>query len=58
MKARDVMTAESVPVRANTSTRDIARLLLERGISAVPVVDEVGALVARPFTSMGYHILG
>ena len=44
MKARDVMTAEPVSVGPDTSTRNIARLLLERGISAVPVVDEGGAL--------------
>jgi CBS domain-containing protein len=42
MKARDLMSREVISVRPDTRARDIARLLLERGISAVPVVDETG----------------
>ena len=43
MKARDVMTSKVITVRADTATRDIARLLLESHISAVPVLDRSGA---------------
>ena len=39
MKARDVMTPSPVTVGPETSVREIAKLLLERRISAVPVVD-------------------
>ena len=42
MNAKDVMTAEVVSVSPNTPTSEIARLLLEKGISAVPVVDAGG----------------
>jgi CBS domain-containing protein len=43
MKARDVMTAAVVSVGPETPTREIATLLRDHGISAVPVVDAVGA---------------
>ena len=43
MKARDVVTARVVSVRADTPNREIARLLLENHISAVPVLDGSGA---------------
>jgi CBS domain-containing protein len=43
MKAREVMTTDVVTVGEHTPTRDIARLLLERHISALPVVDQSGA---------------
>jgi len=42
MMAREVMTADVVSVRPETPTPDVARLLLEKGISAVPVVDDRG----------------
>jgi CBS domain-containing protein len=42
MKARDVMTTRVVSVGAEASTRDIARLLDDNHISAVPVVDQQG----------------
>jgi len=45
MKARDVMTSKVISVRADMPIRDIARLLLKNHISAVPVLDEAGALV-------------
>jgi CBS domain-containing protein len=45
MKAREVMTAEVATVSPDTPTREVARLLTERGISAVPVVDDKGAPV-------------
>ena len=43
MNARDVMSKPVVSVHPDTSTREIARLLVEKAITAVPVVDENGA---------------
>ena len=43
MNARDVMSKPAVTVHPHTPTREIARLLVEKGISAVPVVDDNGA---------------
>lgn len=40
--ARDIMTTEIVSVGPDTPTNEIARLLLDKGISAVPVVDHSG----------------
>jgi CBS domain-containing protein len=37
------MTKEVVSVGPDTPTRQVAKLLLEKGISAVPVVDDSGA---------------
>lgn len=39
IKVRDVMTSDVVSVQAGTSLKDAARLLIEHGISGVPVVD-------------------
>jgi len=44
MLAKDVMTTEVVSVRPETNVTDIARTLLERHISAVPVVDDTGKI--------------
>jgi CBS domain-containing protein len=43
MKAHDVMTTAVVSAGPDTPTREIAKLLHDHGISAVPVVDAVGA---------------
>lgn len=40
MKISDVMTPDVVTVRADTNVAEIARLLIERRINAVPVVDD------------------
>jgi CBS domain-containing protein len=45
MKARDVMTAPVVTVAPETSVSELARLLIERRISAVPVVDHAGKIL-------------
>jgi len=45
MKARDVMVRQVVSVNPDTTTRAVARLLVDKGISAVPVIDEGGTLV-------------
>src|SRR5215472_4864627 len=43
MKARDVMTSAVTTVGPDTPISEVARLLGEHGISALPVVDEAGA---------------
>ena len=45
MNARDVMTKAVVSVHPDTSVREIARLLLDKGISAVSVIDNNGTLI-------------
>jgi CBS domain-containing protein len=45
MQARDVMTSPVVTVHPDARVEEIARLLLERRISGVPVVDADGRLV-------------
>jgi CBS domain-containing protein len=44
MQAKDVMTREVVTVAPETKVQEVARLLLERRISAVPVIDAEGGL--------------
>jgi CBS domain-containing protein len=43
MNARDVMTAEVVSVGPDMPISEVAKILRDRGISAVPVVNEAGA---------------
>ncbi len=45
MKARDVMTSPVITVPASASVKDVAKVLLQNHISAVPVVDDRGELV-------------
>jgi CBS domain-containing protein len=45
MKASEIMTLGVVTVRPETSLREAASLMLERGVSGLPVVDEMGRLV-------------
>lgn len=45
MQVRDVMTTRVVTVHPDTTVEDIARRLLDNGISAVPVVEMDGRLV-------------
>jgi CBS domain-containing protein len=45
MQARDVMTSPVLTVTAGATVQEIARLLLDRHISAVPVVDAGGMLL-------------
>ena len=42
MKAQDVMTTTVVSVGPGQGTREVARILRDKGISAVPVVDDDG----------------
>jgi CBS domain-containing protein len=45
MTIRDVMTAPALTVRPDMPLKDVARLLIDSGITGVPVVDERGAVV-------------
>ena len=45
MQAKDIMTTGLITVEADTTVREIAGILADKGISAVPVVDKGGALL-------------
>ncbi len=45
MQVREIMTTEVVTVRRDTSVNDIAKLMSERDISGIPVVDESNHVV-------------
>lgn len=45
MKARDIMVKPVLTVKASTSVLDLAKLLSEKRISGLPVVDDNGALI-------------
>lgn len=45
MKARDVMVSPVITVKHSATVRDVAGLLVNQRISAVPVVDEGGAMI-------------
>ncbi len=45
MRAIDVMTSTVVSVTSNVAVMEVARLMLDRGVSAVPVVDADGKLI-------------
>jgi CBS domain-containing protein len=45
LRAADIMTREVVTARPDDAVVEVAQLLSERGISAVPVCDELGRLV-------------
>jgi CBS domain-containing protein len=45
MQAKDVMTTRVITVEPDTSVEDVAKVLLDRRISAAPVVDDQGGLV-------------
>ncbi|HEY0183238.1 MAG TPA: CBS domain-containing protein [Rhodopila sp.] len=45
LRARDVMTSRVITAAPDAPARDVARLLLENGISAVPIVDGDGTPV-------------
>lgn len=45
MKAQDIMSSPVITVTRDTPIQELARILVEHGISAVPVVDEAGKAV-------------
>jgi CBS-domain-containing membrane protein len=42
MKARDIMSTNVVTASPGTSIREVARLLLEKHLTALPVIDKDG----------------
>ena len=44
MKASDVMVSPVITVKPTTTVKEVAKLFLDRGISAAPVLDEQGKL--------------
>ena len=45
MKVREIMTADVVTARPDTSVNDIARLMSDRGVTGITVVDEAKHVV-------------
>ena len=45
MKAHDVMVSPVITVQPSASVKDVAKIFMERRISAVPVVDDHGKFV-------------
>ena len=45
MRAHQIMTRKVITVKADTSIRDAANLMLQNHISGLPVVDEAGRLI-------------
>ena len=45
MQARDVMVSPVITVTKSATVRDVAKILLKKRISAVPVVDEAGKVI-------------
>lgn len=45
MQAKDVMTTAVATIGAGATVREAARLMIERGVSALPVRDEQGRVV-------------
>ena len=45
MQVRDIMTTEVIAVHSNASVNDIAKLMDERGITGIPVVDEANHVI-------------
>lgn len=58
MQAQDVMTTKVVSVAPHTPVADIAKLLLERQISAVPVLGDAGRLLGIVSEGDLIHELG
>ena len=46
MKAKDIMTSRVVSVEADTPILQAVRIMLQRRVSGLPVVDNDGHLVA------------
>ncbi len=45
LKAKDIMTTKVLSVQEDTGVEELARLFDERGVNAMPVLDESGHLV-------------
>ncbi len=56
MQAKDLMTAPAVTINADATVEDAARLLLERNLSCLPVLDGQGRLVGMlTHSDFGLH---
>lgn len=56
MQAKDLMTAPAITINAEATIEDAARLLLERNLSCLPVVDDQGRLVGMlTHSDFGLH---
>jgi CBS domain-containing protein len=44
MRVQDIMTTDVVTARPDTSLKEVARMLVERGISGMPIVDNDGSV--------------
>lgn len=44
-KAKDIMVRDVITVQRDTTIKDIAKILIDHGISGVPVLDDTDALV-------------
>jgi CBS domain-containing protein len=44
-KVSEIMTREVITVTEETSLRELSRIILEKGINGVPVVDENGSVI-------------
>ena len=47
VRVKDIMTKNVITVSPEMEIAHVAKLLLEKGINGVPVVDEIGKLVAE-----------
>lgn len=45
MQAQDIMTRDVVTVRPTASVHEIAKLMVEKHVSGIPVVDDAGAVI-------------
>lgn len=45
LNASDIMTTEVITVTKDTSLKDLAKILFEKHINGVPVVDDAGSLI-------------
>jgi CBS domain-containing protein len=45
MKVRDIMTTDIPTIHADTKVTDVARIVLERGLPGLPVVDDAGRVL-------------
>lgn len=45
LKAKDIMTSEVITVDENRSVKDLAKILAEKKISGVPVLDDKGKVI-------------
>jgi len=56
MQAKDLMTVPAITINAEVTIEDAARLLLERNLSCLPVVDDQGRLVGMlTHSDFGLH---